>query len=259
VRLGSRSQSENLLVRENLLSALIGLWLFRAPCNVEDRLAMSDQSRSSPSQPPQKPASINNLRPNRQKMSRSLQRKAVQENDVPKIGYKKPPPDSRFQKGQSGNPNGRPKGSKNKPKMEEGAYHLQMALYSGIISVKRPQKPKLSTKEKYFKKRSSEDFPRKEHCSFDDYMKIVTISGPMNKEEDEKWQGLLKKEYDLMDDRIWQLEAVISARDDYTRKEMQAAADFTQSLLLEVREQKEKFTRRMKYQEFERLVKPAEK
>ena len=143
--------------------------------------------------------------------------------------------------------------------MEEGAYHLQIALASGVISVKAPQKPKLSTREKYFKKRSIEGFPRKEDCSFDDYMRIVTISGPMNKEENEKWLGLLKKEYDLMGDHIWQLEAVIAADDDYTRREMKAAADFTKSLLSDVREQKEKFTRRMKYKEFEDLIKASQK
>jgi hypothetical protein len=32
------------------------------------------------------------------------------------VGYRKPPSEHRFRKGQSGNPNGRPKGSKNKPR-----------------------------------------------------------------------------------------------------------------------------------------------
>ncbi len=35
-------------------------------------------------------------------------------SDDDKVGYKKPPEHSRFKPGQSGNPNGRPKGSKNK-------------------------------------------------------------------------------------------------------------------------------------------------
>lgn len=183
------------------------------------------------------------------------QKKGIQQNEVDQVGYKKPPADKRFQKGQSGNPRGRPKGSKNKPKLADGVYHLKQAFASGIISFKAKPKSKLSTEEKFFRKRSSEGFPRKEHCSFDDYIKIVTISGPMNKQEDEKWQVLIKKEHELMEDLIWQLEAIIDAPDAYMKREMQDAVAITRNFLSEVREEKEKFTRRMKYDEFQGLGK----
>jgi len=60
-------------------------------------------------------------------------------------------------------------------------------------------------------------------------MKIVTISGPTNKEENEKWQALIKKEYDLMEDLVWQLEAIIEAPDDCIKREMQTALLITKT------------------------------
>lgn len=39
------------------------------------------------------------------------------------VGFGKPPADYRFRKGQSGNPRGRPKGSKSKPRLNEARLH----------------------------------------------------------------------------------------------------------------------------------------
>ena len=181
--------------------------------------------------------------------------KPVSESVQLEVGYKRPPPDKQFKKGQSGFPSGRPRGSKNKPKLAEGVYHLEQAFASGIISFKAPPKPKTSTSDRYFRKRSSDGFPRREHCYFDDHVKFVTIFGPLNQEEDKAWQDLVRREVWLMDDLIGELKAVIEAEDAYTKREMGAAAARSEELLEEIRAQKEKYRRRMRYEEFEALGK----
>jgi Family of unknown function (DUF5681) len=55
--------------------------------------------------------------------------------DSYEVGYGKPPKHSQFQKGKSGNPKGRPKGSKS-------AYTLAMEMYSKPVTVIANGKPK---------------------------------------------------------------------------------------------------------------------
>ena len=40
----------------------------------------------------------------------------ISDTQAAHVGYRKPPPGTRFRKGQSGNPGGKPKGSRNKPR-----------------------------------------------------------------------------------------------------------------------------------------------
>ena len=62
-----------------------------------------------------------------------------------KVGYKKPPLDSRFQKGQSGNPRGRPRGSKNFSTL------LADALNEPVVVTEDGRRRKISKRELGFK------------------------------------------------------------------------------------------------------------
>lgn len=54
-------------------------------------------------------------------------------SDDYEIGYKKPPKDGQFKKGQSGNPNGRPRGSKNKKKVFDDILSQEITLANGEV------------------------------------------------------------------------------------------------------------------------------
>ena len=62
-----------------------------------------------------------------------------------KVGYKKPPLHSRFQKGQSGNPRGRPRGSKNFSTL------LTEALNEPVVVTEDGRRRKISKRELGFK------------------------------------------------------------------------------------------------------------
>ena len=62
-----------------------------------------------------------------------------------KVGYKKPPLHSRFQKGQSGNPRGRPRGAKNFSTL------LTEALNEPVVVTEDGRRRKISKRELGFK------------------------------------------------------------------------------------------------------------
>jgi hypothetical protein len=59
------------------------------------------------------------------------------------VGYRKPPPEKRFKPGQSGNPQGRPKGSRNRPKPISGDGLAGIILAEAYRSVKINDGPKV--------------------------------------------------------------------------------------------------------------------
>ena len=71
----------------------------------------------------------------------------MSDDDKPdyKVGYKKPPLHTRFQKGQSGNPRGRPRGSKNLSTL------LADALNEPVVVTEDGGRRKISKRELGFK------------------------------------------------------------------------------------------------------------
>ena len=71
----------------------------------------------------------------------------MSDDDQPdhKVGYKKPPLHTRFQKGQSGNPRGRPRGSKNLSTL------LTDALNEPVVVTEDGRRRKISKRELGFK------------------------------------------------------------------------------------------------------------
>jgi uncharacterized protein (UPF0216 family) len=71
----------------------------------------------------------------------------MSDDDKPdyKVGYKKPPLHTRFQKGQSGNPRGRPRGSKNFSTL------LADALNEPVVVTEDGRRRKISKRELGFK------------------------------------------------------------------------------------------------------------
>lgn len=162
-----------------------------------------------------------------------------------KVGFKKPPLHSQFKEGQSGNLKGRPKGSKNKPK---------------IKAAPKPRVEKSSSKASCPKITQYDPiFPNLEHCTFDDVKQKVKIFGPMTIAEQQEWLAIEKRVSNLRNDIIWFWEEINQCKDEYLKEQFLENVHHTHSLIADDLKRKQKFIRSMSYAEFENFRKQQKK
>lgn len=152
-----------------------------------------------------------------------------------KVGFKNPPRHTQFKKGVSGNLKGRPKGSKNKPKVKPEPL---------------PPAQKTVPIPRHKLIRYDQFFPRPEHCTFDDAAKRVTIFGPISASEEREWMDIEKRQRNLKDDIIWLWEEIGQCEDAYIEAQLRESLCHTHTLIADDLKRKEKFRRSMSYEEF---------
>ena len=92
------------------------------------------------------------------------------------VGYAKPPPDTRFQPGQSENPKGRPKGKKKPPQF------LQHERLKEIILAEAYRPIKVNDGDKHFNIMAPDPIPHPDDINVNFDNGVVSIHGPQTKE-----------------------------------------------------------------------------
>jgi hypothetical protein len=170
------------------------------------------------------------------------------------VGFKNPPRSFQFRKGESGNPKGRPKGSKNKPRFGNG--ELMASVFNSAI---RDLSHRFDAKIREYQRANSPTIqaqrrrrglpPLVAYPKPEDYRILpdgfqMEVFGPMSPEEDIQWKELLKLEKQYRADRAELRRLFKECQDgDDAKRQLKEAVDKLDQFLKQTLDEKEKFRR----------------
>ncbi|MBS7805080.1 hypothetical protein KIH24_10935 [Rhizobiales bacterium TNE-4] len=170
------------------------------------------------------------------------------------VGFKNPPRASQFQKGQSGNPRGRPKGSKNKPRFSSGdlmasvfnktARDMTHRFQEAIRQYQRMYSDAVQQRQRRQGLPAITFYPKPEDCRLSDDGLTFHVFGPMSPKEDIEWKALLKRERDLKTDRAEMNGLYRNCQDgEDAKRQLKEAVEKLDIFLERIKKEKEKFRR----------------
>ena len=117
-------------------------------------------------------------------------------DDSYEIGYKKPPAETRFTRGQSGNPKGRPKGAKNLSTMllKVGRERVKVTINGRTRTITKLEAILLQLANKAI---SGEDRAAREilhlHCLYEDSDKTALPQADQDEKDGATWENIVKR------------------------------------------------------------------
>lgn len=186
------------------------------------------------------------------------------------VGFKNPPVAPQFRKGQSGNPKGRPKGSKNKPRFGTGELMASVFITTARDmthqfqeTIRQYQRMYSDTVQERQRRRGHPAFvvyPKPEDCTLSADGLTFHVFGPMSAEEDIEWKALLKRERELRADRAEMNGLYRSCKNgEDAKRQLKEAVDKLDIFQSQIDKEKEKFRREIFTPQVARFLSDAQK